>query len=45
MAQQDKNNRNVAGVAFVGCAVLGVGVGLLVDQPGVFTVIGAGVAG
>lgn len=42
MAKQDKDSRNVAGMAFVGCAVLGVGIGMLTEQTGVFTVIGAG---
>ena len=45
MANQikDKNgNWAVAGLAFVGCVVVGSGIGQLTNQPGTWSTIGAG---
>jgi len=38
-----KDNADVGGIVFVGCIVLGMGIGALVGQAGPGTLIGVGV--
>jgi hypothetical protein len=42
MAKKE-NNQSASGAVFVGCAVLGVGLGLMFDQTAAGSVIGVGV--
>jgi hypothetical protein len=38
-----KDNSDVSGIAFAGCVVLGIGLGVLVNQAGAGTLLGIGV--
>ena len=40
---KENSNADVGGIAFAGCTVLGIGVGVLVGQAGAGTLIGVGV--
>lgn len=40
---KSNNNTDVSGVIFAGCVVLGIGIGVLVNQAGAGTLIGVGV--
>jgi hypothetical protein len=41
--EERKMNYERGGIAFVGCTVLGVGIGMLLDNPGAGALIGVGV--
>ena len=43
LKNKEDNASNVGGVAFVGCIILGTGIGLLAGNPGPYSVIGVGV--
>jgi hypothetical protein len=43
MAKSTNTQNNIGGLTFVGCMMVGIGVGVLVNQAGAGTLIGLGV--